>query len=186
MVVELKRKLTAVGIALQVLLAITGALALTSGTSNTALHATTSSEISQAMDKADAEFKRAFLAVREADAAGADKEKMAILVERLNSVLGMIDEAERLRVEGEIEEASAMAGRTIDISKGIVSEAIELRDEASRGTYYGKAFAFGMAPVASLIVTVGSICGWKWWRRYQIDRIMRMEIKRIKEPEEEK
>jgi len=184
--VGLKGKLTAVGIALLILIAITGALALTSETSNTALHATTSSEISQAIDKADAEFKRAFLAVREADAAGADKEKMAILVERLNSVLGMIDEAERLRVEGEIEEASAVAGRTIDISKGIVSEAFELRDEASRGTYYGKAFAFGMAPVASLVVTVGSIYGWKWWRRYKIDRIMRMEIKRIKEPEEEK
>jgi hypothetical protein len=53
-------------------------------------------------------------------------------------------------------------------------------------TYYGKILTFGMAPIAAFLVTIAAHYGWKWWRKREVDRIMRMEIKKVKEPEEEK
>ena len=173
------------GIVLLVTMAMLGALVSLCGTLNIYRNALASSGNSQAIDNASTEFKRALKAVWQAEAAGADEERIAILVDRLNSVLGMMDEAERLLVQGNSTEADAIAERTIDISKRVASEAIGLRDEASMRTWYDKIFTFSMAPVASLIVTVGAHYGWKWWRKREVDRTMRMEIKRIKEPEEE-
>jgi len=181
----LRNKLYMLGIVLLALMAMLGALVSLCGTLNADRDALALSGSSQAIDNASAEFKRALKAVREAEAAGADEERIAILVDRLNSVLGMMDEAERLLLQGNVTEADAIAERTIDISKRVGSEAIELRDEASMRTWYDKIFTFSMAPVASLIVTVGAHYGWKWWRKREVDRTMRMEIKRIKEPEEE-
>ena len=181
----MKHRLHVFSIVLLALMAVLGALVSLRGTMNIYPNVLASSGNSQAIDDASAEFKTALNAVREAEAAGADEERIAILVDRLNSVLGMMDEAERLLLQGNVTEADAIAERTIDISKRVASEAIELRDEASMRTWYDKIFTFSMAPVASLIVTVGAHYGWKWWRKREVDRTMRMEIKRIKEPEEE-
>jgi len=183
--VSLKDRLYVPSILLLVLMAILAASASLRGTMNGDPHALASSGSSQVIDDANAEFKRALKAVREAEAAGADEERIAILVDRLNSVLGMIDESKRLILQGNVTEADAIAERAIYISKGIASEAIELRDESSLRTYYHKIFTFGIVPVASFLVTVGAHYAWKWWRKHEVDRIMRMEIKRIKEPEEE-
>jgi len=181
----LKNKLPMLGVVLLALIAMLGASASIRGTMNAYTHSSTLSGNSQAIDEAETEFKTALMSVRDAEAAGADKGRIAVLVERLNMVVGSIDEAERLHLQGNITEADAMARQTIDISKRVVLEAVELRDEASMRTYREKIFAFGMAPVASLLLTVGAHHGWKMWRRREVDRIMRMEIKKIKEPEEE-
>jgi len=181
----MKDKLSLLGIVLLALVAMLGALALLCGTLNAGPHALVLSESSQAIDRANSEFKAALMAVREAEAAGADSSKIAVLVERLNMVLGRIDEAESLLIKENVTEANRIAEGTIDISKRIVSEAIELRNEASLKTFYDKIFTFSMAPVASLLVTVGVHYGWQFWRRREVDRIMRMEIKKVKEPEEE-
>jgi len=183
--VSLKDKLYVLSILLLVFMAILGASASLRGTLNADPNALSSSSNSQAIDDANAEFKRALNAVREAEAAGADRERIAVLVERLNLVLGMMDEAKRLMLQGNNTEADAIARRTIYTSRGIISEAIELRDETSSRAYYENMFTFGMAPVASLLVTVGAHYGWKLWRRSEAERIMRMEIKKIKEAEEE-
>jgi len=182
----LKGKLSPLGAVLLILVAMLVGSALLCGTLNADQHALAFGESSQAVDRANAEFERALIAVREAEAAGADRERIAALVERLNFVLGRIDEAEHLLLQGKITDADAIAQQTIDDSKGIALEAIELYDEASLKTYYEKIFTFGMAPVASLLVTVGAHYGWKFWRRHEVDRMMRMEIKKVKEPEEEK
>jgi len=181
----LRDKLSLLGIVLLALIAMLVALASLCGTQNVDSHALASSGVSQAINGANAEFKGALKAVREAEAAGADKQRIATLVEQLNSVLRMIDEAESLLLQGNVTEADAMAERTIEISKRIGSDAVELRDEASLITFYDKIFTFGMAPVASLLVTVGTHYGWKWWRRREVERLMRMKIKKVKEPEEE-
>jgi len=174
------------GIILLALMAMLGGLASLCATQDLGSHALALSGSSQAIDRANAEFKGALRAVREAEAAGADKQRIATLVEQLNSVLRMIDEAESLLLQGNVTEADAVAERTIEISKRIGTDAVELRDEASLKTFYDKIFTFSMAPVASLLVTVGTHYGWKWWRRREVERLMRMEIKRAKEPEEEK
>jgi len=154
-------------------------------------HATPSVEFSappgsfQAVDKASSEFAKAIAAVREAEAAGADENQLSALVERLNTVVWMIDRAESLLLQGDVQGAAAQAERGIEASREIVSQAAKLRDEASLRTYYGKVLTFGMVPVASLLVTVGAHHGWKWWRRREVGRMMRMEIKAVKEPQEE-
>ena len=140
---------------------------------------------SQAADRASSEFAKAIAAVREAEAAGADENQLSALVERLNTVVWMIDRAESLLLQGDVQGATAQAERSIEASREIVSQAAKLRDEASLRTYYGKVFTFGMVPVASLLVTVGAHYGWKWWRRREIGRMMRMEIRGVKEPQEE-
>jgi len=173
------------GIVLLALMAMLGGLASLCATGDAGSHILALSRSSQAIDRASAEFEGALKAVREAEAAGADEERVAVLVERLNLVLRKIDEAERLLHQGNVTDADALADQTIEISRGIVSEAIELRDEASVRTFYDKILTFAMAPVASLLVTIGVHYGWKWWRRYEVDRMMRMEIKKVKEPEEE-
>ena len=179
----MKVKLLALSLALLTAIAMIASLR---ATSNAQLSASTSTGSSQAVDQAEVAFRRALTAVRDAEAAGADASRIAALVERLNSVVKMIDEAKRLLLQGDVEQADALAEQTIGISGRIVSDAVELRNEASVRTYYEKIFTFGMAPLASLLVTVGAHYGWKWWRRHEVDRIMRMEIKKVKEPEEEK
>jgi len=140
---------------------------------------------SQAIDTANVEFARAIAAVRAAEAAGADENQLSAFVERLNTVVWMIDRAESLLLQGDVQGATAQAERGIEASKEIVSQAAELRDEASLRTYYGKVYTFGMVPVVSLFVTVGAHCGWEWWRRREIGRMMRMEIRGVKESEDE-
>ena len=140
---------------------------------------------SQAVDRASSEFAKAIAAVREAEAAGADENQLSALVERLNTVVWMIDRAESLLLQGDVQGATAQAERGIEASREIVSQAAKLRDEASLRTYYGKIFTFGMVPVVSLLVTVGAHYGWKWWRRREINRMMKMEIRGVKEPQEE-
>lgn len=184
--VGLKVKLRALSVALFTLIAMLGVLASLRATSNAQLSASTSTGSSQAVDEAEVAFRRALTAVRDAEAAGADASRIAASVERLNSVVEMIDEAKRLLLQGDVEEADALAQQTIGISEQIVSNAVELRNEASVRTYYGKILTFGMAPVASLLVTIAAHYGWKWWCKHEVDRIMRMEIKKVKEPEEEK
>lgn len=181
---DLSSRLSSLSVLLLALVAILEALALLCGT-YAVPYALTYSGSSQAMDVANAEFKSALEAVREAEVAGADRKHVAVLVERLNSVIGMIDEAESLRLQGNVEEADAVAVQSTGVSRQIVSEAIQLRYEASLSTYNERILTFGMVPVASLLVTVGAHYGWKWWRRREVDRLMRMEIKRVKEPEEE-
>jgi hypothetical protein len=184
--VSMKDKLSLLGIVLLALVAMLGPSALLRGTLNADPHASVLSESSQAIERANSEFKAALTAVKEAEAAGADSSKIAVLVERLNMVLGRIDEAESLLIKENVTEANGIAEGTIDVSKRIALEAIELRNEASLKTYYDKIFTLSMAPVASLLVTFGAHYGWKFWRRREIDRMMRMEIKKVKEPEEEK
>ena len=140
---------------------------------------------SQAIDTANVEFAKAIAAVREAEAAGAGEDQLGALVERLNTVALMIDRAASLLFQGDIQGATAQAERSIEASREIVSQAAKLRDEASLRTYYGRVFTFGMVQVASLLVTAGAHFGWKWWRRREIDRTMRMEIRGVKEPREE-
>lgn len=181
----MRGKLVAFGVVLLVAVAILEA----AGFSKTSV--STASGISplqrgEDLDKAQVEFKRAIVAVREAEAAGADQGRLKDLVDQLNLVLSMIDRGRQLFVQGDVEGAVVQARRSIEISTRLVSEAGRLRDESAQRTYYGRIFTFAMVPVASLLVTVAAHYGWIWWCRREVDRMMRMEIRTHLEPEEEK
>jgi len=170
---------------LLVVMATLGALGLSSTTGDTGIYASPASAGSDAVGRANLEFARAVAAVREAEVAGADEDQLRVLVEQLNSIVWMIERAEHLLLQGDVEGASAQAERSVEASKGVVLQAEQLREVASERTYFGKVFTFALVPVASLLVTVGAHYGWRWWRRREIDRMMRMEIREVKEPKEE-
>jgi len=181
----LQSKLTVLGLVLLAVMTMLGIVAFSYATPGVGLPASVLGGGNEAVDEANVEFRRALMAVREAEAAGADEVRLRILVEKLNWALRMIDRAEGLLLRGNIEGAAAEAEQSMEVSRGIVSDALRLRDESSLRTYHGKVFTFAMVPVASLLVTVGAHYGWKWWRRREIDRMMRMEISGLRESEEE-
>ena len=170
---------------LLVVMAMLGLMAFFCAMPGLGLYASALGRGTEAIDEANVEFRRAIIAVREAEAVGASEDRLRILVEKLNSALWMIDRADGLLLQGDVAGASAQAERGIEISRKIVSDAVKLRDESIQSTHYGRIFTFGLVPVASLLVTAGAHFGWKWWRRREIDRTMRMEIRGAKEPEEE-
>jgi hypothetical protein len=140
----------------------------------------------EVLDRAGVELRRAIVAVREAEAAGADQGRLRDLVDQLNLAVWMIDRGEQLLTQGDVGAVVAQSQLSIDLSTRLVSEAGKLRDESAQRTYYGMIFTFAMVPVASLLVTVVAHYGWVWWRRREFESLMRMEIKRVSESEEEK
>ena len=136
-------------------------------------------------DVARKEFGKAVLAVREAEASGAEPIQLGLLVERLNLVVGMIGRAEQLVGRGEVEEAAVQLRRSVEVSREVVGKAAVLREEGARSTYYGRLLSFGMVPVASLLVTIISHFSWRWLRRREVERIMRSEIREGKGAREE-
>lgn len=181
----MRGRLVAFGVVLLVAVAILGA----AGFSKTSV--STASGISplqggEDLDKAQVEFKRAIVAVREAEAAGADQGRLKDLVDQLNLALSMIDRAQERTVQGDSNGATVQLEQSIQLSTKLISDAARLRDESAQRTYYGRIFTFAMVPVASLLVTVAAHYGWIWWCRQEVDRMMRMEIRTHLEPEEEK
>ncbi len=84
---------------------------------------------SSVMDRADAEFRRAFIALKEAEASGVEKDQLAKLVDQLNLVLWMIDRAGRLSTQGDLAGAAAQAERSIEVSRSIVLDAVKMRQD---------------------------------------------------------
>jgi hypothetical protein len=138
------------------------------------------------LSRAQLELGRAIVAVREAEAAGADQGRVKNLVDQLNLALSMIDTGQQLLSAGDIAGAALQAQRSIELTTKLGSDAGRLRDESAQKTYYGRIFTFAMVPVASLLLTVVAHYGWIWWGRREVERLMRMEIKSHMAPDEEK
>jgi len=148
-------------------------------------YASTLGQGSLKTDEAMKEFGKALVVVREAEAAGAEERTLRRLVEQLNVAVSLIDRAENLQLQGDVDGATAQAERSIQTSRETASQALQLRDEASQRAYYGRLLTFAMAPIASTLLTIAVHYSWKRWRRSERDRMMGMVIKRINEPKEE-
>ena len=135
-------------------------------------------------DEALRELGKALAAVREAEAAGAEEPALRRLVERLNVAVSLIDRAENLQLQGDVEGARVQAEQCIQASREIVSQAMQLRDEASQRAYYGRLLTFVLVPVASMLLTVAIHYSWKRWSKHEKDRMMGMVISRVNEPKE--
>ncbi len=139
----------------------------------------------ESLSRAQLELGRAIVAVREAEAAGADQGRVKDLVNQLNLALSMIDTGQQFLSAGDIAGADLQAQRIIELTTKLGSDAGRLRDESVQKTYYGRIFTFAMVPVASLLLTVVAHYGWIWWGRREVERLMRMEIKSHMAPDEE-
>lgn len=182
----MQARLTAFGVVLLVAIGILGVNAFSRVNQAVGSGTSTMAGSNEVLDGAETELRKAIVAVREAEAAGADRGRLKDLVDRLNLAVWMIERGEQLLAEGDVGAAVAQGQLSIDVSARLVLEAGRLRDESAQRTYYGKIFTFAMVPVASLLVTVVAHYGWVWWRRREVESVMRMEIKRVSEFEEEK
>lgn len=119
------------------------------------------------------QFKEAFRAIREAEAAGTEQNQITVLIERLNSALNLIEQAKR----GNSTNMDETVAQAVNICSQLKDEADQLRDAALTSSYYTKILLFIMVPVAALIVTLCVHYGLKRWRRSEVERVMKMEIK---------
>ena len=134
--------------------------------------------------EAEAKVVDAYLAIYEADIAGAEEVKLRDLSSKLNGALNMTREAQDLERQGRSAEASNLLGRATVACDETIAQARLLREEASRQSFYNRVIAFALAPTLALLTTVGLHFGYRWWRRREIEQIFRMEI-RLKEKSQE-
>jgi len=134
------------------------------------------SSILKQIQDAERQFKEAFAAVREAEAAGAEENQIAALADRLNQALNLIEQAK----EGYTQENSTATDKTAQaayLCNQLKGEANQLRDEALKSSHYNKILLLSTVPVAALIVTLFVHYGYKMWRRSEVERVMKMEIR---------
>jgi len=117
-----------------------------------------------------------FLAVREADIAGAGELGLRELSSRLNEALNATREAEELEMQGRSAEASKLYTRAVAACDEILASARLLREEALRQSFYNRIIAFTLAPVLAFVTTIVLHFGYRWWRRREVRRIFSMEI----------
>ena len=129
------------------------------------------------IQNAEQKFKEAFTAIREAEAAGAKENQIAALVERLNMALNLIEQAKRDYAQGNSTNTNETAAQAAYISNQLKDEATQLRDAALTSSLYTKILIFSLVPVAALIVTLCVHYGLKRWRRSEVERVMKMEMR---------
>lgn len=127
------------------------------------------------VEQAEKKLIEAFKAVKKAESAGARKEELVELVSKLNQGLLLLEKVRK----GEIEEAAI--SNVIEVFEGVISEAIELEMHASSRLVKIKVFLFLAVPMASIITAFGLNFAYKWWRRREIERILRMIAKKKEE-----
>lgn len=132
------------------------------------------------IQNAEQQFKEAFASIREAETAGAGENQIASLVDRLNLALNLIEQAKRESEQGDITGIGETTAQAAYILNQLQDEANQLRDAALTSSYYYKVLLYSIVPVAALIVTVCIHYGLRWWRRSEVERIMKLEIREKK------
>jgi len=129
------------------------------------------SEVKQAEEK----LIEAFIAVKQAEKAGARKEDLAELVFKLNEALFLLEKVKK--GEGEVESIS----RVIELSEDVIFRAKELETRASSRLLKVKVFLIFAVPIAAVITAFGLNYAYKWWHRREIERILSMVAKKREE-----
>ena len=115
---------------------------------------------------AEERLEEAFIAVKDAEMAGA-KEEVVELVHKLNEALLLIERAKK-------EDGTTLASSSIEVSESIISKAKELEILASERFFKLKMVLMASVPTASVLVAFSLNYLYKWWRRREIERILRM------------
>ena len=164
-------KLTLLPLSLILIALFAGSVAV----SCTAVHGAGEGAETPEIQNAEQQLKEAFMAVREAEAAGAERNKIALSIEKLNSALNLIEQARRDYGQGNLN-ASEPAGQSAYISSQVKAEVDQLKNSALASSLYTRILVFVLVPVAALIVALCVRFGLKRLRRGEGERLMRMEI----------
>ncbi len=127
------------------------------------------------IEQAEEKLIEAFMAIKQAEKAGARKEELDELVLRLNKALYLLERARK----GEIERSAI--SNAIELSKSVIAMARELEVRASSHLFRVKVFLLISVPISSAITAFGLNYAYKWWHRREIERILRMIVKKREE-----
>lgn len=134
-------------------------------------------DVLEEIQNAEEQFKEAFTAIRKAEAAGAEENKIAVLIERLSLALNLIDQVKRGYAQGNSTSMDEIIAQADYICSQLKDEANLLREAALTNSLYAKILLFSLVPVVALIVTLCVYYGLKWWRRSEVERVMKMEVR---------
>jgi hypothetical protein len=127
-------------------------------------------EVSSAIGKAEDASKLAFIAVLEAEEAGAD---VSHLIFKLNMACADLAEAENAYRAGNFREASIKAERCSALLNGLISEASKLRNAAlveAKSTFLST-LIFSVAGTTIFLVLLTLI--WSLFKRYYIGKLLK-------------
>ncbi len=127
------------------------------------------------IEQADRKLIEAFIAVKQAESAGARKEELVELVSKLNEGLTLLEMARK--GEGE----TGGISKVIELSDGVISRAKEIEMRASSRLLRFKVLLLFAVPVASVVTAFSLNYAYKWWYRREIEKILRMVAKKKEE-----
>ena len=123
--------------------------------------------------KAENEIEEAFKALKNAETARAREEELAELTSRLNEAITLLEMVKR----GEAEVSDNLP-KVMELSETVISEARELEIRASKRFFWIKIVLFASIPVISAIVAFSLNHLYEWWHKREIERTLKMIIKR--------
>jgi soluble cytochrome b562 len=135
------------------------------------------------IDKVEKELRVAFTALDEALRAGADRETVKMLIDKMNSILNTLDKAKALMSAGQIDEAKRLAESALITSQRIRGEAESIFHDASQRLLTHRLAVWLSVPVLSFIATLLISGGYKLYRRRTERLLLKMAIK-VKKSEE--
>lgn len=126
--------------------------------------------------EAQASTYEAFMAIYQADIAGGSQTKVRELSSRLNKAVNMTREAYELEKQGRSAEASNLNEKVVGDCSELATQARLLREEALLGAFRQRLLSFTLAPILAFVTTVVAHFGYRWWKRWDVERTLRMEI----------
>lgn len=122
-----------------------------------------SDQASSLIAEADGSIRTAFVAVAEAEQAGAN---VSSLVMRLNEIGPVLTEANVAFRTGDYDNASLLAGRCVSLVDGVASEAQYLKNSAESARRNQLMLVTSASSVGLCVLFVVGLFGWKFlkWR----------------------
>ena len=131
-------------------------------------------DAASSLSEAEVWMAQAYGAVLDAERADAD---VSGLLVRLNDAAEWLSWAHMSFDVGDFDGASGYAESTRDVSYEIVDEAKLLESEAANARVYSSWVFLAISVVGVSVVVVGSVLGYRFFKRYYYDRLAKMRPK---------
>ena len=131
-------------------------------------------DAASSLSEAELSMGQAYAAVLDAESADAD---VSGLLVRLNDAAKWLSWAHMSFGVGDFDEAFGYAESTSDLGYEIVDEAKLLEVEAANARVYSSWVFLAISVVGVSVVVVGSVVGYRFFKRYYYDRLAKMRPK---------
>jgi len=129
-------------------------------------------EAEAAIERAESLLASSYLAVLEAESAGAN---ISSLLVQLNQGVELLAEARNFHRNDNFDQAVDFANKSYTVSTGVETEADELRDSAVFNRKQRLLVAFAESTFAIGVVIFGSLWCWRFFRKKYCERVLKMK-----------